>query len=130
VQRATGRRTTSEFVQDSVHQLLKRRDAGGAGQGEFDAVYCAGLFDYLSDKVCTRLNAHFASRLRPGGRLLVTNVHSANPERFSMEHILEWYLIYRDEARMAAILPPRRGETHVYTDPTGVNVFAETTVEP
>jgi hypothetical protein len=29
---------------------------------------------------------------------------------------------------MAAILPPRRGETHVYTDPTGVNVFAETTV--
>jgi extracellular factor (EF) 3-hydroxypalmitic acid methyl ester biosynthesis protein len=45
-----------------------------------------------------------------------------------MEHILEWYLIYRDEAKMQAILPARRGETHVYTDPTGVNVFAETTV--
>jgi extracellular factor (EF) 3-hydroxypalmitic acid methyl ester biosynthesis protein len=128
VQRATGRRTAIEFVLDSVHQLLKRRDSEGAGQGEFDAVYCAGLFDYLSDKVCAKLNGYFVSRMRPGGRLLVTNVHSANPERFSMEHILEWYLIYRDEARMQAILPARRGETRVHTDPTGVNVFAETTV--
>ncbi|WP_338762296.1 class I SAM-dependent methyltransferase [Massilia sp. METH4] len=130
VQRATGRRTSIEYVQDSVHQLLKRREADDAGRGEFDAVYCAGLFDYLSDKVCARLNNYFASRTRPGGRLLVTNVHSANPERFSMEHILEWYLIYRDEAKMQAILPARRGEAHVYTDPTGVNVFAETTVAP
>ncbi|GGY19169.1 methyltransferase domain-containing protein [Massilia dura] len=130
VQRATGRRTSIEFVHDSVHQLLKRRDTEGAGRGEFDAVYCAGLFDYLSDKVCARLNGYFASRTRPGGRLLVTNVHSANPERFSMEHILEWYLIYRDEAKMGAILPARRGDAHVYTDPTGVNVFAETTVAP
>jgi extracellular factor (EF) 3-hydroxypalmitic acid methyl ester biosynthesis protein len=130
VQRGTGRRTAIEFVHDSVHQLLKRRDTEGTGQGEFDAVYCAGLFDYLSDKVCMRLNSYFASRIRPGGRLLVTNVHSANPERFSMEHILEWYLIYRDEAKMQAILPARHGEAHVYTDPTGVNVFAETTVAP
>lgn len=130
VQRATGRRTAIEFVHDSVHQLLKRRDSGDAGQGEFDAVYCAGLFDYLSDKVCARLNSHFASRTRAGGRLLVTNVHSANPERYSMEHVLEWYLIYRDEARMQAILPAHRGAVRVYTDPTGVNVFADTTVAP
>lgn len=128
VQRATGRRTRIDYVQDSVQQLLKRRPPADAG-GEFDAVYCAGLFDYLSDKVCARLNSHFASRTRPGGRLLVTNVHSSNPERFSMEHILEWYLVYRDEARMEAILPARRGATHLYTDPTGVNVFAETTVQ-
>ncbi|TWI68947.1 extracellular factor (EF) 3-hydroxypalmitic acid methyl ester biosynthesis protein [Pseudoduganella lurida] len=125
---ASGKRTSIEFVHDSVHQLLKRRDTEGAGQGEFDAVYCAGLFDYLSDKVCARLNNYFVSRIRPGGRLLVTNVHSANPERFSMEHILEWYLIYRDEGRMEAILPARRGDTHIYTDSTGVNVFAETSV--
>jgi extracellular factor (EF) 3-hydroxypalmitic acid methyl ester biosynthesis protein len=45
-----------------------------------------------------------------------------------MEHILEWYLIYRDEAKMHAILPPTASGTTVYTDPTGVNVFAETTI--
>lgn len=129
IQLRTGRRGSIEYVHDSVHQLLKRRpDAPGGSGAEFDAVYCAGLFDYLSDKVCARLNAYFASRTRPGGRLLVTNVHTSNPERFSMEHILEWYLIYRDESRMQAILPERCGSTSIYTDPTGVNVFAETTV--
>jgi extracellular factor (EF) 3-hydroxypalmitic acid methyl ester biosynthesis protein len=131
IQRNVGSAVTIEYTHDSVHQLLKRRvEASSAGHGEFDAVYCAGLFDYLSDKVCMKLNNYFASRSRAGGSLMVTNVHSNNPERFSMEHILEWYLIYRDEARMEAILPERRGAAHLFTDPTGVNVFAETIVNP
>jgi extracellular factor (EF) 3-hydroxypalmitic acid methyl ester biosynthesis protein len=123
-----GRPVAIDYVHDSVHQLLKRRVSATpapAGFGEFDAVYCAGLFDYLSDKVCARLVAHFASRMRRGARLLVTNVHSDNPEKAGMEHLLEWYLIYRDEAKMAALLPPLSTAHRLYVDPTGVNVFAE-----
>ncbi|SIT44741.1 Regulatory protein [Paraburkholderia ribeironis] len=122
----TATRMTISYTQDSVHHLLKRRmDADAPDVREFDAVYCAGLFDYLSDKVCARLNQYFASRTKRGGRLLVTNVHADNPERFSMEHVLEWYLIYRNEAQMAEIMPENCGEPRLYTDPTGVNVFAE-----
>lgn len=119
-----------DYVHDSVHQLLKRRTtAQPPAEREFDAVYCAGLFDYLSDKVCTRLLQHFASRTRAGGRLLVTNVHSCNPEKlFVMEHLLEWYLIYRDEAVMATLLPSNSGRHELYVDATGVNVFAEAVV--
>ncbi len=69
---------------------------------EFDLVYCAGLFDYLSDKVCSRLLQYFAARTNPGGTVLVTNVHSSNPQKISMEHLLEWHLIYRDEAQLKA----------------------------
>jgi extracellular factor (EF) 3-hydroxypalmitic acid methyl ester biosynthesis protein len=125
----TARRMTISYTHDSVHHLLKRRmDADAPDVREFDAVYCAGLFDYLSDKVCARLNQHFASRTRVGGRLLVTNVHADNPERFSMEHVLEWYLIYRNEAQMAEIMPENCGEPRLYTDSTGVNVFAEVVI--
>ena len=113
------------FVQDSVHNLLKRRIDATQGEGSFDVVYCAGLFDYLSDKVCSRLLSYFASNMRSGGRLLVTNVHSSNPERPGMEHLLEWYLIYRDEAKMDQLLPPQSRDRSVYVDATGVNVFAE-----
>lgn len=95
---------------------------------EFDAVYCAGLFDYLSDKVCARLLSYFASRSKPGGQLLVTNVHSDNPEKFGMEHLLEWYLIYRDEAGMSSLLPENSHAHRLYVDETGVNVFAEATI--
>lgn len=117
-----------DFVQDSVHQLLKRRVDTTQTSGEFDVVYCAGLFDYLSDKVCNRLLAYFASCMRSGGQLLVTNVHSNNPERPGMEHLLEWYLIYRDEAKMEQLLPAGAHQRKLYVDATGVNVFAEATI--
>jgi extracellular factor (EF) 3-hydroxypalmitic acid methyl ester biosynthesis protein len=127
IMRKTGRTANIDFVHDSVHQLLKRRiDPRQDDAGEFDAVYCAGLFDYLSDKVCSKLLGHFAARVRTGGSLLVTNVHSSNPDRlFVMEHLLEWYLIYRDEAKMDFLLSPLSSERKIYLDVTGVNVFAE-----
>jgi extracellular factor (EF) 3-hydroxypalmitic acid methyl ester biosynthesis protein len=112
-------------TEDSVHKLLKRR---GTFEREFDAVYCAGLFDYLSDKVCTRLMEHFAARLRSGGTMLVTNVHSDNPGKHGMEHLLDWHLIYRDQAGLEALLPAQAGARRLYVDATGVNVFAESTL--
>ena len=46
--------------QQSIHTLLHdaRRSRGKSLQRgrEFDVVHCAGLFDYLSDRVCARLN--------------------------------------------------------------------------
>lgn len=125
----SGRTPAVDFVHDSVHHLLKRRvEPMPDGAREFDAVYCAGLFDYLSDKVCMRLINHFVSRMRSGGTLLVTNVHSNSTEKYSMEHLLEWYLIYRDEARLEALLPETVTARRLYVDATGVNVFAEATV--
>lgn len=121
-----GKKISVECVHDSVHELLKRKLNQNHAGRTFDAVYCAGLFDYLSDKVCTRLLAHFATRTTPGGTLLVTNVHSNNPEKtFVMGHLLEWYLIYRDEAKMEALLPEQSINKKIYCDETGVNVFAE-----
>jgi extracellular factor (EF) 3-hydroxypalmitic acid methyl ester biosynthesis protein len=127
---AAGKKLRIDYTHESVHQLLKRRTTADAPQErEFDAVYCAGLFDYLSDKVCSRLTEYFASRTRAGGELLVTNVHPSNPDRlFVMCHLLEWYLIYRDEAGLQAVLPRSSLNQKVYADATGVNVFAEATV--
>ncbi|KQX02115.1 SAM-dependent methyltransferase [Massilia sp. Root418] len=118
------RQVAIRFMQDSVQQLLKRR-VEPEPAGEFDVVYCAGLFDYLSDKVCARLVSHFVGRMRSGGRLLLTNVHASNPERPGMEHLLEWYLIHRDELKMQQLLPSEAQQRSVYVDATGVNVFAE-----
>ena len=124
-----GKPITIHYVHDSVHQLLKRRiDTSTDSAREFDAVYCAGLFDYLSDKVCSRLTAHFAARTQRGGALLITNVHSSNTMRFVMEHVLEWYLIYRDAANLEKILPSQSIMGKIYTDETGVNIFAEAIV--
>lgn len=112
---------------ESVHQLLKRssRDQDVPVEEQYDYIYCAGLFDYLADKACSRLIAYFDRHLRPGGTVLVTNVHQNNPERFWMEHFMEWYLIYRDEPGMLRLFPPTLPDVKTYTDATGVNLFAE-----
>ncbi len=116
-----------ELRHESVHQLLKRsaRDEAVAPHEQFDYIYCAGLFDYLADKACGRLISYFESRLKPGGRLLVTNVHSYNPERYWMEHFMEWYLIYRNEEGMGRLFPSNLAQTQTYTDATNINLFAE-----
>jgi extracellular factor (EF) 3-hydroxypalmitic acid methyl ester biosynthesis protein len=113
------------YVNDSVHRLLKRPLDEGASTGEFDAVYCAGLFDYLPDKVCARLLTYFASRLRRRGRVLVTNVHACTPGRHAMEHILEWYLVPRDEAGMRRLLPSDAPAVRLMTGGDGGYVCAE-----
>jgi len=113
-----------ELVHESVHNLLKRSSgARRLPETPFDFVYCAGLFDYLSDKVCNRLLEYFVGRTRPGGGVLVTNVHERNPDRHVMEHVLEWHLIYRNEAGMRAVAPARASIEQLWTDATGVNVF-------
>ncbi|RCS58417.1 class I SAM-dependent methyltransferase [Parvibium lacunae] len=125
----SGRPIKVSYLHESVHQLLKRSPHPHELRREYDAVYCAGLFDYLSDKVCHKLLTYFTKCAVPGGQVLFTNVHSNNPEKvFVMESLLEWYLIYRDEQGMSTLIPEHTHTHKVYADHTGVNVFGEFTV--
>jgi extracellular factor (EF) 3-hydroxypalmitic acid methyl ester biosynthesis protein len=121
------RRIELEYVQLSVHSLLKRATEKRlqSEDADYDLVYCAGLFDYLSDRVCSRLLKLFHRWLRSDGGLVVaTNVHPRNSSAHMMEHLLEWYLIYRDESDMRR-LAPGVGKQRAYVDETGINVFLE-----
>ncbi|HWY32312.1 MAG TPA: class I SAM-dependent methyltransferase, partial [Candidatus Acidoferrum sp.] len=117
--------STFKFIKKSVAQLLK--DSSQFGLGTYDFVYCAGLFDYLPDTVCARLMEVFYRLVAPGGLVLVTNVHVDNPSRGGMEYMVDWNLIYRDAAQMAAIMPgdAPRENTHISVESIGVNIFAE-----
>ena len=120
----SGIRPNIEFVHESVHGLLRQasKHAENKQQREYDIIYCAGLFDYLSDRVCSRLLKLFYQWCTTDGHVLVTNVHSSNPSRHGMEHLLEWYLIYRDEAgmeKLGAVFPCHE----TFADDTGINIF-------
>lgn len=123
------RRTGLQFVKRSVHQILKESSKKGAGfeVGTYDFVYCAGLFDYLSDRICRRLMEVFYDLLAPGGLLVATNVDSCNPSRLWMEHVVEWHLVYRTQDQFAKLAPDSSQPElrAVKTDATGVNIFLE-----
>ncbi len=122
------RQTGLNFVKKSVQQVLKEsaRSSHG-GQSGYDLVYCAGLFDYLSDRICRRLLEIFYDMLAPGGLLIATNVHPSNDWRNWMEYLAEWHLVYRDEKQFLQIAPSLAPTENirVIADPTGVNIFLE-----
>ena len=125
---AGGRETLVRYFQRSVHQLLRAATQGGDDEfTNYDVVYCAGLFDYLSQRVCKRLVELFCSMIRPGGIVIVTNVAAANPRKAWMEYVMEWNLIYRDEEEMNDLVPDGLNlkRTEVKADSTGVNLFLE-----
>lgn len=122
-----GRQATIRTIQKSVYYLLKESARNVTDAEKHDVIYCSGLYDYLSDRVCKQLNTYLYNFLRPGGVLIVTNFDPINPIRNIMEFVYEWFLIHRDARGMAAMAPEQaaRDDWRVISEPTGCNVFLE-----
>jgi extracellular factor (EF) 3-hydroxypalmitic acid methyl ester biosynthesis protein len=99
----------------SVRQILSGKTEGG----QFDFVYAAGLYDYLSAPVAAALTRRLFEMTRPGGTLLVPNFLAGAPDCGYMEAFMDWHLIYRDHADMEALvsaLPSRDVARHAIFD--------------
>ena len=128
------RRRAERAVQEATfyslyrQQLLKEsaRNRAAGKVAEHDLVYCAGLFDYLSDNVCKLLVEILWGMVAPGGLLIVTNV-DRHPTRAQMECFLEWNLVYRNSQDMRRLAPASVPFEDVVLkrDETGVNIFLE-----
>jgi extracellular factor (EF) 3-hydroxypalmitic acid methyl ester biosynthesis protein len=122
----SGRSTRINVQKKSVQRLLREATKPGQDQ-KFDFIYCAGLFDYLPDRVCKELISVFYEWLAADGLVLTTNVVDCKPFRHMLEFVLDWHLIYRDRKQAVALLPESPGPVDVTfkCDDTGVNLFIE-----
>ncbi|MBN2505924.1 MAG: class I SAM-dependent methyltransferase [Verrucomicrobia bacterium] len=125
--RRHSRMATFRFIKRNIQQFLKQAGKVVDGTELFDFIYCAGLFDYLNDRVCQTLLAAGYHMLHPGGLLLVTNVDPTNPLRHLMEDLFEWHLMHRNARQMARLAAGVRAEaaSRVYAETTSCNVFLE-----
>src|SRR5205823_4429447 len=105
LKRQSGARTPIQIVRKSVHQIIKEgnKPLGGHGK-EYDLIYCAGLFDYLSDRTCRQIMNIFYNALAPDGLLLATNVSDTKPFRHMLEFVLDWHQTYRNKASAEGIV--------------------------
>jgi hypothetical protein len=83
----------------SVRQIL----SGKAKLGQYDFVYAAGLFDYLSGPVAAALTCRMFEMTRPGGLMLIPNFLTGVRDVGYMEAFMDWRLIYRDHSDMMAL---------------------------
>jgi extracellular factor (EF) 3-hydroxypalmitic acid methyl ester biosynthesis protein len=120
-----------QFVKRSVHHLLKEsvRSDTRPESPQYDFIYCAGLFDYLTDAVCQRLLTVLYAWVAPGGLLLATNVDATLNDlrsfRHSLDFLLDWQLTYRQSSRLTALVPKSIADCSVKSDETGVNLLPE-----
>jgi extracellular factor (EF) 3-hydroxypalmitic acid methyl ester biosynthesis protein len=123
------RSTTVELQKKSVVQVLKEsaKPTSALITGNYDFVYCAGLFDYLPDRVCHQLVETFYRMLAPGGLLFVTNVDEVNPCRNWMEYSVDWHLIYRNYNKMKKLAPDDAPDElcRIRSEQSSVNIFLE-----
>jgi extracellular factor (EF) 3-hydroxypalmitic acid methyl ester biosynthesis protein len=124
--RSHGRRTEVKCQRKSVQHVLKEAGRTSASDVEtYDFIYCAGLFDYIFDQVCSRLMNAFYSWLAPGGLLLATNVNAGKAYRYSLDFMLDWHLIDRDARQFRRLAPSCAvvDRVNLYADHTGSNLF-------
>ncbi|NRB76271.1 MAG: response regulator [Verrucomicrobiales bacterium] len=130
--------TLPEMVKLEMHQSsvidLANRSRGFSGaasdgayepDGEFDLVYCAGLFDYLSDRLIVKVISYLHGLLREGGRLAVSNFTVKNPIQSWMTLVMDWELIYRSEAQFIELMGRGVGDAtfEIEIDHGGVEVY-------
>lgn len=110
-------------VPGSVRQIL----AGKLQLGQFDFVYAAGLFDYLSAPVAAALTRRMFEMTRPGGQVLIPNFLTGVPDTGYMESFMDWYLIYRskiDMMSLAAAVPQNElAECRIFDDQFGAITY-------
>lgn len=101
----------------SVRHIL----SGKLNPGQFDLIYAAGLFDYLSAPVAAALTSRMFEMTRPDGAVLIPNFLKSTHEAGYMESFMDWHLIYRDHDdlfKLLAAMPGNRiADCRVFNDP-------------
>ena len=87
-----------KVIPESITSILKPTFRDG-----YDLIYSAGLFDYLNDKLASKLIHRLSSLLRQGGVLSVANFLPDNHGRGYMEGFMEWSLIYRSQDELEGL---------------------------
>jgi extracellular factor (EF) 3-hydroxypalmitic acid methyl ester biosynthesis protein len=73
-------------------------------QQPVDLVVIGGVFDYLSDRVIQAILAKLAGLLKPGGKILFSNIANNNPYRICMGYLADWVLIERSEEDLVRLV--------------------------
>lgn len=92
--------TNVQAVRGSVRGIL----TDSYKLGQFDFVYAAGLYDYLSEKVAVKLTQRCLQMLKPNGAFLFANFADEIEVDGYMETFMNWALLLRTEADMWQII--------------------------
>ena len=126
---ATVQQEVARFGVTAVHNSIKAVFRGPVAEEKFDLIYSTGLYDYLDDRIATKLTHRLFDMLNPNGRLVVANFVPNLACSAYMEAMLDWKLIYRDVKQvetLAATIPLTQMESRkAYEEENGNIAFLD-----
>lgn len=125
--RSHHRRTSVTLVKNTVQRLLRGGGVSTPEEQQHDLIYCSGLYDYLNNRIIKALNTYLYDQLKPGGLLVTGNFAPWTPRQNLMEHLSEWFLIYRGNNELATLAPDQAApeDCTVCAESSGCNIFLE-----
>jgi SAM-dependent methyltransferase len=87
------------FLQKNAIKLALTKNIKNYISEQYDLIFSTGLFDYLDEKISTRLIHNLKELLAPQGLLIISNYRDkwSNASRHFMEWGGDWELVYRTE---------------------------------
>lgn len=114
-----------------VWSSIKSLFRGDIAREHFDFIYTTGLYDYLDDRLATKLTERLFDMLASGGRLLVANFLPDLWGSGYMETFMDWKLLYRTAEQITAlssgIAESEIATRRTYTEKNGNIVFLDIT---
>ncbi len=115
------------FLPISVKDIIEQTTASNILKSvEFDFVYTAGLYDYLTQPVAQMLTQNLLNLVRAGGDMIIGNFHPSNPTKTISELVADWKLIHRNDEEMKNLLAfSNFSGFNLHKDPEGIDLFLE-----
>ena len=114
--------TAINLVKSNVFHYLRRVVQQ---RQTFDLIYTLGLTDYLDTRAMQLLHRLMKSCLAPHGRAVLANFAPHHLSIGWMEAVMDWQLIYRDEAELAGYAREVGLTAHTWRDSTYAVVWCE-----
>ncbi len=113
-----------EVIAANVFRFLRRAVKQGR---TFNLIYTLGLTDYLDRRAMQLLHRLMKSCLAPAGRIVLANFAPNHLGIGWMEAVMDWQLIYRDEAELESYAQEIDLSAKTWRDPTDSVVWCEMT---
>jgi extracellular factor (EF) 3-hydroxypalmitic acid methyl ester biosynthesis protein len=121
VVRANHGETVNIVEANVIHYL---RAAAKTGE-KFDLIYTLGLTDYFDERAMSLLHRLMKACLAPRGEIMLANFLPGHLAIGWMDAVMDWHLIYRDEADMERHAAEIGMTARTFRDATDSIVFCE-----
>ena len=117
------RKYSLTFPFQFINKAIKNIIVNGTEYKNYDLIYSAGLFDYLTDPVAVMTAKKMFESLRPGGKMIIGNFNVDNPNQVGMDYALDWKLIYRSEKDLLKLFSDIGSKLDVEKERLDINLF-------